>query len=131
MRTLMAAVLIAAACSSMPSGEDEVTLRVEPTTVQRGDSVVLTLHNGDVRQLGYNLCASAMERSTAGEWEAVPSERMCTMELRSLEPGGDATYTIAIPRDLAAGEYRFTTGVNWMQDNAHTAVASNTIRVTQ
>lgn len=106
-------VLLAACGRTVPSGESVEGLRlsVRPDRVLAGDSVVLTLSNRSGETIGYNLCTSALERSTEGGWRDVPSERVCTMELRTLPPGDDARYTIGIEPDRTAGAYRFRADV--------------------
>jgi hypothetical protein len=74
-------------------------------TVSQDRSLELQVHNRSSQPIGYNLCASSLERRSEGRWQAVPTQRMCTMELRSLPPGEAARYRIAIT-DLAPGEYR-------------------------
>ncbi len=120
-----------AACSARPNGTADVELRVEPTTLQAGDTATLILRNNSSVTLGYNLCPTALERKDGEMWQAIPSERMCTMELRMLEPGQEASYRYGLPTDLVAGDYRFVTGVNRMPDGDGTGVASETVRITQ
>ncbi|MCE3250045.1 MAG: hypothetical protein K0R41_3870 [Geminicoccaceae bacterium] len=74
-------------------------------TVSQERSLLLALRNGSAQPVGYNLCASSLERRSEGKWQPVPTQRMCTMELRSLRSGEEARYRIAIT-DLAPGEYR-------------------------
>jgi hypothetical protein len=67
---------------------------------RRRDSIVLTLYNESMRKVCYNLCSSAVERRTTSGWQVMPTDRVCTMELRTLDPADYATFTI-IP--VAAG----------------------------
>lgn len=121
------------ACSPSPppgvSAGDEVRLRAEPDTVSPGGEVVLTLSNGSAETIGYNLCPSQLERRSGEEWIPVPSDRMCTMELRTLLPARDASYTMTLPADLTSGEYRYLTNVEVMDTGVREAVRSGPIRV--
>jgi hypothetical protein len=72
---------------------------------------VITLRNGSSEAAGYNLCSSTLQQRSGTEWTPVPSDRVCTMELRTLEPGAEDTFTLNLPTDLASGDYRFSTGI--------------------
>ncbi|HEX6924846.1 MAG TPA: immunoglobulin-like domain-containing protein [Longimicrobiaceae bacterium] len=113
MRTMLAmcTVLTLAACGQgMQAGEaSDITLSVEPTSAAPGDSVELVLRNNSSSDVGYNLCSSGLERRVESGWEQVPSDRLCTMELRTLPPGDEARYTLQLPADLAPGEYQAIT----------------------
>jgi hypothetical protein len=78
--------------------------------VSQEPSVELQLRNDSRRTLGYNLCASSLERRIGQAWQPVASQRICTMELRSLAPGEEARYSLPLGQ-LPAGEYRATTRV--------------------
>lgn len=76
------------------------------------DSTVrLTLDNGSRETIGYNLCNSQLQRRSGSDWTLVPTDDICTMELRSLRPGADATFEKRLPARLASGEYRYVTRV--------------------
>ena len=98
LRALLPLVVAAgAACASQ---------RVELTaTVSQERSLEVALRNGSARAIGYNLCASTLERRSGDRWQPVASQRICTMELRSLAPGGEARYRISL-EDVPPGEYR-------------------------
>lgn len=126
-----ATVLLCACSSSIQSGPAaDVTLTATPGTVAAGDSLVLTLDNGTPGQIGYNLCASSLERQTADGWEVVPTDIVCTMELRILEAGQEASYPAALPTPLSPGQYRYNTSVQFMEANEGHRVTSNAFRVT-
>lgn len=147
--TAMLMIAIAAACQSGSEGgadagaegrppapdvtpeppASDVVLRVEPDRTAPGETVELVLHNGSQGGIGYNLCTSALERRVGEGWEPVPSDRVCTMELRMLEPGQDARYPLELPQDLAAGTYRASTNVERMETGAREGVTSNTFEV--
>ena len=130
---LFLATLLATACTTtaQTGGEDAATLRVEPATVSAGGSLKLVLENGLDEPLGYNLCTSALEWRRGEVWEPIPSDRICTMELRILEPGQAADFAFAMPErpQLPAGEYRAVTGVEHMTSGGRTEVRSEPFRV--
>lgn len=101
-----------------------IRLLVQPTTVPSGESFTLVLVNDSTEQIGYNLCTSELARRDGAAWMPVPSDRVCTMELRPLEPGMEARYTLETRPPLAPGEYRVVTGVARMPDESMIAVAS-------
>ena len=109
MRFLLAAVFLVAACTPVttaPGGSLHFSgERVGAATVR------LTLDNGTTSQVGYNLCSSELQRITERGWTRVDTDDVCTMELRTLNPGADATFEKQLPPDLASGEYRYVTGV--------------------
>lgn len=128
MRTacLLATLLLGACGPSMQSAPGPgLILEVVPDAVSAGDRVELVLGNGTSGTVGYNLCTSALERRAGGGWEAVPSERVCTMELRTLDPGGEDRYSLELPAGLDPGEYRFTTAVEDLDAGSRTDVASD------
>lgn len=108
----------------LPSGS--VDLSVAPTRVAAGATMTLTLRNGSRGQIGYNLCTSAIETSAG---RTVPSDRVCTMELRTLEPGRSANYSYELPRRIAAGSYRFVTNVGPVDGGVRSVVRSNNFEV--
>lgn len=130
-RLSAAALVVLAACSTMQSGSsgDDVMFTVEPTTVAAGDSILLGLDNGTAEQIGYNLCASSLERQTQEGWALLTTEVVCTMELRLLEPGQAGSYPMWLPAGLTPGEYRYRTTIHVMQRNETHQVTSNTFRV--
>lgn len=127
---ILLVVGISCACGpSLQPGAGEVTLAVEPANPSPGDSVSITLRNGSGAALHYNLCASGLERQTNGGWETVPSERVCTMELRTLEPSADASFALELPNDLQPGGYRFRTSVEILDSGERNDVTSDPFRV--
>lgn len=113
-----------------PAGEPEptssVTLSASPESVRAGGTVTLRLANGSRQPVGYNLCTSALQTASGA---AVQSDRICTMELRTVAPGQSATYAYELPSSLAPGSYRFSTSIEWMAAGNRTSVTSNGIRV--
>ena len=129
---LSSAIVLLLACSSaMQSGSADagVDLSVAPTPATSGDSVTLTLANDTDGRIGYNLCSSTLERQTASGWEVVPSDVVCTMELRALEAGSAAEYRVMIPTGIAEGQYRYRTNVEITATRAYRSVASDAFRV--
>ena len=104
----------------------DVELSVSPEQTSQDSTLTLTLRNGSEQQVGYNLCTSALE--TAGGRE-VPTSRVCTMELRTLEPGRTATYRYTLPVNVAQGSYRIAAQVSWMQSNRTGPVRSDAFEV--
>jgi hypothetical protein len=133
MRILLSAtiILLAACSSSMQTGDpaDDVRLRVSLESAAPGDSVTLTLENGSEEQIGYNLCASGLQRQTAAAWQAVPSDIVCTMELRTLDAGGQTTWRTALPATLESGRYRYTTNIEAMATGGRYGITSDSFRV--
>lgn len=119
-----ALVLLSCACSSsMQNGNpDDILLSVGGLPASPGDSVTLTLNNSSAGDIGYNLCASGLERESFGGWEALESDRVCTMELRTLPAGQQTTYTTALPDGLTPGVYRFHTTVELLDTRSRVAV---------
>lgn len=130
MRTIVVAALLLCACSTLQSGADNVSLAVDPASAAPGDSITLTLTNGTSTQIGYNLCTTGLERQQGSGWEAVPSDRVCTMELRTLEPGQQTSYRSTLPDPLPPGDYRAFTTVEMMGAGDRVTVRTDTFRVT-
>ncbi|NIQ57205.1 MAG: hypothetical protein GWN71_28645 [Gammaproteobacteria bacterium] len=96
---------------STGEGSRDIRLTVDPESPSAGDPVVLVLTNHSNGPVGYNLCTSELERRADGAWRPVPSDRMCTMELRMLEPGAEARFDLALDPGMASGEYRYSTRI--------------------
>ncbi|HET7817509.1 MAG TPA: hypothetical protein VFK58_08030 [Sphingomicrobium sp.] len=107
-----------------PSGT--ISLTAAPARARAGETMTLTLRNGSRQQIGYNLCTSRLE--TAGG-RSVPSDRVCTMELRLLGAAQVANYRYDLPARLAAGGYRFATGIDIPGENAGRVIFSNSFDV--
>lgn len=115
--------------SDDPGGLAE--LRVSPDAVSAGDEVMLTLVNRSDGELGYNLCPAVLDRREGGEWveEPLRPAEVCTMELRVLSPGDSSHYRHMVPPALAAGEYRFRTGIEAPLGEGRVEVASGAFQV--
>jgi len=105
------------------------SLRAEADPFIPGGGVRLVLENASGEVLGYNLCTHALERNDGVEWKALPVSRVCTMELRLLNPGAEAGYDAILPEELSAGEYRFRVAVNFMDTERHRDLASTAFQV--
>lgn len=106
---LVRLIAVLAGCAApVPEPEvPDVALIVEPARVAPGDSVTVQLTTTLGDGIGFNLCSSTLERRLANDWQAVPSDRICTMELRTLVPGDTARFTFHLSDGLAPGEYRY------------------------
>lgn len=107
-----------------PSGT--ISLSAAPARASAGETMTLTLRNGSRQQIGYNLCTSRLE--TAGG-RPVPSDRVCTMELRLLRPAQVATYRYDLPARLDEGSYRFATGIDIPGEDAGRVIFSNSFQI--
>jgi len=96
-----------------------------------GAPVTLRLFNDRDQPLGYNLCVASLEVRADGRWVDSPvrDDRYCTMELRLLPPGQQATYPHQLPRNLPRGTYRFTTRLELMQEGSSWKAVSNVFEV--
>lgn len=88
--------------------------------------MLLRLTNGSDSPIGYNLCASSLERQDE-TWTQMPSDIMCTMELRTLSSGATATFEREIREAITPGTYRFRTAVESPLGVRSIGVVSNTI----
>jgi hypothetical protein len=87
-----------------------VRLTVEPEE-EDSTGYLLTLENHSRRALGYNLCASVLERQTGEGWVTVPPVPVCTEERRALTPGNTDSLIHHRAQPLEPGVYRFTTTI--------------------
>ena len=130
--TSLMLTLLLCACAALPRHEApplEVTLEVIREDPCAGDSLGLVLTNGSSVPVLYNLCASVLERHTEEEWEQLPSERVCTMELLTLGPGRQICYPMQLPKDTTPGQYRFLTRISSMDNGPQQLVSSPPFRV--
>ena len=128
----MSMIVLFCACTASRQPETPITgveLDVDRDEVAAGDSVTIELDNDSPGPVGFNLCSSEMERRDAGEWRQVPSDRVCTRELRILAAGEEAHYRLQIPPGLAPGEYRFHTPVELQDTRVSGSVRSEAFRV--
>lgn len=86
--------------------------------------VLLTLENLSSGQVGYNLCTSRLERRDGERWTALPSDEVCTMELRTLDPARSVAYEKDLPPGITPGEYRYVTSVESPLGEGQRVIAS-------
>lgn len=133
MRTLaFCSIVLFAACSAGRGASEptqDLTLAVEQQAVESGATVDLVLRNASNAPAGYNLCTSSLERRTDVDWEPVSSNRVCTMELNTLEPGAEARYTFDLPSVMIPGQYRFVTSVQNMETDERSDIRSDPFSV--
>jgi len=124
--TALAPALIAACMSTGSQNPPQsITLSITPDRLAPGGTATLTLRNGSEETVGYNLCASSLFRQAGADaWEPVPEDRFCTMELRTLPPGEQASFDVQLPADLTPGSYRYQTNVEHMERGARETVAT-------
>ncbi len=65
----------------------------------------------------------------AADGAPVRTDRVCTLELRTIESGRVATYPYQLPASVMPGTYRFSTTVERMQSGTRTTLTSNEITV--
>jgi hypothetical protein len=130
---LLALVLVSCAPVVTPpqsgSGDARAELVTLSTERVATDRVRLILQNGYNGPVGYNLCSSGLERRSGASWQPVPTDEVCTMEIRTLPGGQDATFEKRLPPSLSAGEYRYVTSVEIPFPGQMTRIASPGFRV--
>lgn len=112
-----------------PTSEDpqgDVSLTASPATTEAGATVTLSLNNSSKEAIGYNLCTSTIENAAGAN---VRTDRVCTMELRTLQAGQKISYGYALPSSLADGRYRFVAGLETMGTGGRFTVRSNWVEV--
>lgn len=126
---LLGGLLVLAACSAATrsGATGDVRLDVAPNPASADGTVRLTLANHSDGTVGYNLCTSAFERGDGATWTPLRTDRVCTMELRTLTAGGTTTYSIDAPD--APGRYRAFTVVERMGSGQRARVVSHTFEV--
>jgi len=123
--------LALAACGPEPENTDPLgvaVLEVSPAAPQAGASLTLTLRNEGAEPIGYNLCTSQLQRRAGDDWIEVPEDRVCTMELRMLPPGGSDSFAMDLPADLAPDEHRYAASVHLMDSDRMEVVWSPAFR---
>jgi hypothetical protein len=127
---VLAMTLLCSCGPSIQSGAGEgVALRVEPGEVSAGDSVTLVLANGTAGAVGYNLCTSGLERQVDDVWQPAASDRVCTMELRTLGPGEETRYPIEIADGVVAGVYRLVTSIEKTDRGGLSSIGSGPFQI--
>ena len=110
---LGALTLLSASCQTFarpggPRADDPVSLTVSRNNYEPGAVVSLALTNRTERTYGYNPCTRTVERlASDGVWTAVSEpNRVCTMELRLLEPRTERVSQTELPSSVGEGTYR-------------------------
>jgi hypothetical protein len=116
---LLLSLVIVGGCAVSGAESNDVTLNA----VRTGQRVMLTLRNGSAVPVLYNLCSSGLQRQAGGAWEPVRTDEVCTMELRTLEPGSSATFEKTLPSDAGSGQFRYVTNVE--SEGQRVVVTSN------
>ncbi len=101
---------------------------VSLAAARAGDAVRLTLTNRSGGPVGYNLCSSALlGRGEDGAWMPVPTDLICTMEIRTLTGGASDSFAYPIPAGLAAGDYSWRATVEVPAGGTRRDVISNPV----
>ena len=117
---------------------NSVTLTLDRDAYAPGATASLTIRNRGRDTLGYNQCSSrSVEQQQGTGWVVHPEpQRMCTMELRLLNPNETQTATTDIPATLPrGGVYRMvlTLGIQRVTPSGQSAgsvrATSQTFRV--
>ena len=126
MRTVVALSLFLVACTSaMSTGSGQSVML---TAAPSGTRVMLTLMNHGDSPIGYNLCTSGLQRRDPNDWVDVRTDEVCTMELRTLQPGATATFEKTLPANLTPGTYRYETSVEQPGGGGHVVVATDSFK---
>lgn len=127
MKTIFAAAtffLVACTSSMSTVSDSSVMLTASPS----GSNVMLTLMNHGDAAIGYNLCTSALQRRDPNDWVEVRTDEVCTMELRTLQPGAAATFEKTLPPNLQPGTYRYVTSVEKPVGGARVVAATDSFK---
>ena len=127
-----------AACGTSPPSDtaqdvapSDIALTTNLPSYGPGGEVTIRLRNATQRQYGYNLCNSQVQRLQGASWvQFQAAAEICTMELRMLQPGGEATFAFRLQQNIPAGQYRVQTSVEDQAANQSQVLTSNTFAVT-
>ena len=90
----------------------DLVFRVEEETSSMTDSTVtLVLENGTGGVVRYDLCHSDLQREVDGQWVDIPDDRVCTDDLRALDPGEATEERLPSPDGLVTAGYRYETRI--------------------
>jgi hypothetical protein len=126
--------ILFAACTAVPADPRPAVpstmggVRLSAERLSPG-TIHLTLQNGASDPVGYNLCSSGLQHRSGSSWQPVNTGEICTMELRTLNPGATATFEKTLPGGLAAGDYRYVTNVESPLGGQMTSVATDSFRL--
>lgn len=84
-----------------------VAVTVDRASYAPGAAVTLRIENRSDERFGYNACTRTVEREAGAGWATIPEpDRVCTMEIRFLDPRTSVTERTELPGELAPGRYR-------------------------
>ncbi|MCI0572701.1 MAG: hypothetical protein L0Y66_18255 [Myxococcaceae bacterium] len=95
--------------------EHNLSLTTDKDRYSLGAPVEVTLHNGSLSSVGYNLCASKLQRHVDGEFieELRRTENAsCNKINEGLGPLSQVSESLEMRGDLPPGEYRFVQSVH-------------------
>lgn len=95
--------------SSAPAdgATNPIAITVDRETYSPGAEVGLRLENRSDSRFGYNACQRRVEREADSGWITIPEpDRVCTMEIRMLEPHSTKADRTDLPGTLTPGRYR-------------------------
>ncbi|HEU5174711.1 MAG TPA: hypothetical protein VFT96_08160 [Gemmatimonadaceae bacterium] len=141
-------LLIASACT-VPQGAGDsasapadgatspIAITVDRDTYSPGAEVGLRLENRSESRFGYNACQRRVEREAGSGWLTIAEpDRVCTMEIRMLDPHATKTDRTDLPGALEPGRYRLLISFMYEPDAGGTpgeprrvVAASNVFRV--
>ena len=146
--TAAVSLLIASACT-VPQGAGDsasapadgatspIAITVDRETYSPGAGVGLRLENRSESRFGYNACQRRVEREAGSGWLTIAEpDRVCTMEIRMLDPHATKTDRTDLPGALEPGRYRLLISFMYEPDAGGTPgeprrvlAASNVFRV--
>jgi hypothetical protein len=84
-----------------------IAITVDRETYSPGAEVGLRIENRSDSRFGYNACPRRVEREADSGWVTIPEpDRVCTMEIRMVEPRSTKTDRTDLPGALEPGRYR-------------------------
>src|SRR5688572_3381202 len=83
--------LAMAGCAIPTPGKGPLAITLQAVPARDG-SIMLHLRNSSGKTVGYNLCTSTLERDRDGTWEPTGSDRVCTLQIRTIVHGESESY---------------------------------------
>ena len=134
---LGALALVSASCQTFarpggPRPDDPISLTVSRNNYEPGAVVSLALTNRTERTYGYNPCTRVIEGlASGGTWVAVSEpNRLCTMELRLLEPRTERVSQTELPSPLGEGTYRMVIALSLQGEGQEPAAPASVSAIT-
>jgi hypothetical protein len=101
------------ACQATPRADTtvptaDVSLTLDRTSYTAGATATMRIRNSTNDTFGFNACSSrTIERQNGSSWTPHSEpDRMCTMELRLLQPKETQSAATDLPSNLTPGTYR-------------------------